>query len=804
MAYLLKIANPNLNYMIRNYFLIAIRNFRRQKFFSLFNLFGLALGLTTSLFIGIYIWQEIRHDHFHQNADRIAWLTSKMRYNGETMEFGTTGTKAGPALLQHFPEVSAYTRLLRSSSIFKYQEKSFEEENVVFADSAFFRIFSFPLKQGNSTTALAQTDQVVITQKIAHKYFDQENPLGKTFLVNGSKEYVVTGVVEEAPDNSQIKFDLLVSFSSLSASENESWFPANYYTYLLLNDEKAIHSLQAKIRPFMDENSAETEMQGDNFVTFQLTPLKRVHLHADHSPLEPVSDIKYIYIFGFVALLVLLIACINYVNLATARASERATEVGVRKVLGAARNQLFWQFMGEALILSLGATLASLLIIYLGLPYFEGMTGQSIQFSAILPPLVVGSIVLFLIISFMSGSYPAIILSKLLPVRTLKGKYKNTSTALMLRKGLITFQFFISIALIACTVIIFMQLDFLQNSQLGYQKDHVLVVNSRASIEKHYEVLRNKFLQNSSIENMTMAYETPTKIDWGGSIKTPSMDKGFNATCIPVEQEFLRTLNIELIAGRDFTLSDQEKSSQQQNPDYSMIINETAAAIMGWKPEEAIDQKLERPFPGKVIGVAKDFHYAPMKEKIGPLVIMNINMYHQILIRIDGQNLPATLSFLQEAWKSTIPDFPFNYHFMDEEFDRLYASEQKISKLFNVFTILAIGLGLMGLIGLSAYTINQRSKEISIRKILGASMHQIISLLSVDFMRLVMVAFVLAVPLAWYLMDQWLMNYEYRVDMNLMVFIASGAIVVLLTLLILITYSLKTANRNPVESIRQE
>ncbi|MGK7394878.1 MAG: ABC transporter permease [Candidatus Cyclobacteriaceae bacterium M3_2C_046] len=792
--------------MIRNYFLIAARNFRRQKLFSLLNLIGLALGFTTTLFIGIYIWQEVRYDHFHQKADRIAWVTTKMRYHGEKMEVGTTGTKVGPALQRQFPEVQGYTRLFRSSAIFRYQNNSFEEENVVFADSAFFNIFSFPLQSGNPATALAQPNQVVITPKVAGKYFNQENPLGKTLLVNGQKEYVVTGVVEEIPDNSQIKFDLLVSFSSLNAFKEETWFPANYYTYLLLKDEKAIAPLQSKIRPFMDQQSAETEMKGENFVTFQLMPLKKVHLYADLSPLEPVSDIKYIYIFGFVALMVLLIASINYINLATARATERATEVGVRKVLGAAKFQLFWQFMGEAIILSFSAALLSLIIIYFGLPYFEGITGKNIQFTDILPPLVLGSIILLLVISFLSGSYPAVVLSRLLPARTLKGKYKNTSTALWLRKGLITFQFFISISLIACTMIIFMQLDFLQNSHLGYQKDHIVVVNLRSSIEEKFDVFKNDLKQNPAIEAMTMVYETPTKIDWGGSIKTPAMDEALTANCIPVEQNFLHTLKAELIAGRDFTGADQEKSGQEFGPDadFSMIINQTAADLMGWEPEQAIGQRLENPLPGTVVGVVKDFHYAPMKEKIGPLVIMNLKMYHQMLIRIDGHNISSTLSYMQKSWKHIAPDFPFNYHFMDEEFDRLYASEQKISKLFNVFTFLAIGLGLLGLLGLSAYTINQRTKEISIRKILGASVRQIIGLLSIDFIQLVMLAFILAVPVAWYIMSQWLMNYEYRIDMNIMVFLGSGALVVLLTLLVLTIYSLKTASRNPVETIRQE
>jgi putative ABC transport system permease protein len=792
--------------MIKNYILIAIRNFKRQKFFSLLNLFGLALGLTTTLFIGIYIWQEVTYDHFHQKADRISWITTKMQYNGEQIEFGSTGTKVGPALLRNFPEVEAYTRLLKSSSIFKYQEKSFEEENVVYADSAFFHIFSFTLKSGNPATVLSEPNQVVLTHKIARKYFGQQNPVGKTLTVNGAKEYVVTGIVEEVPDNSQIKFDMLVSFTSLGASKNEAWFPANYYTYLLLNEEKAFVSLQNKIRPFMDKNSAETEMEGDNFVTFQLMPLKRVHLYSDLSPLVPVADIKYIYIFGLVALLVLSIACINYINLATARATERATEVGVRKVLGAAKNQLFWQFMGEALIMSLVATLISLLAIYFGMPYFESITGSEVQLSTLLLPLLVGTTLLFLIISFLSGIYPSIVLSKLLPARTLKGKYKNTSSALLLRKGLITFQFFISIALIACTIIIYMQLNFLQNSKLGYQKDHIIVVNLQYSMVEKYEVLKNKLAQNPAIEAMTMAYETPTKIDWGGSIKTPAMDEALVATCIPVEKDFLKTLNIELVAGKDFTASDQDKANQAdgEEADFSMIINETAAALMGWNPDEAISKTLDLPLPGTVVGVVRDFHYATMKEKIGPLVIMNREMYHQMLIRIDGQNIASTLDYMRETWKTIIPDFPFSYHFMDEEFDQLYASEQKTSKIFNVFTFLAIGLGLLGLLGLSAYTISQRRKEISIRKILGASVAQIIRLLSIDFIRLIVIAFVLAVPVAWYLMSQWLMNYEYRIDMNVLVFLGSGAVVILLTLLILISYSFKTANRNPVESMRQE
>ena len=799
--------------MIKNYFLIAVRNIRRKKVFSLLNIFGLALGFSTALFIGIYIWQEINYDKFHIKSGRIAWLTTSYHFNGETGKISTTGTKAGPALMRNFPEIENFTRLIKSTAIFRYKNQAFEEDNIVYADSSFFNIFSFNLIAGDPSTALNQPNQVVITAKSAEKYFGKDDPVGKTLTVNDQKEYLVTGLVENVPDNSQIRFDFLVSFSTLNASKEENWLPANYFTFLLLKDKSSMVSLQPKIRPFMDQRIEETELGAGSYMTFDLMPIRKIHLYSDFSPVQSgisplaaTSDIKYIYIFGSVALLVLLIACINYINLATARTTERSTEVGVRKVLGAIKNQLFLQFMAESIALCFTAAVLSFIIVYFGFPYFETVTGKNIELIDILPQILVGSFLMFLIVSLIAGSYPAIVLSKLIPAKTLKGNYRHSSSGLWLRKTLITFQFFISIGLIVCTIIIYYQLNFLQKSNLGYQKEHVLVINLRNQVEEKFEVLKNNLKQNSRIEEVTMVYETPTKIDWGGSIKTSVMDEGISANCIPVEKDYIKTLNIQLIAGRDFNDADQEKSTQdyQNDSDFSMIINETAAKIMGWDSKEAIGQRLERPLPGNIVGVVKDYHYAPMQEKIGPLVMMCLDMYHQMLIKIDGQELAGTLKSVEKEWKKIAPNLPFTYHFMDEEFNTIYASEQRISKLFNIFTALAIGLGLLGLLGLSAYTINQRTKEISIRKILGASITQIITLLSKDFLRIVFIAFILATPFAWYVMNQWLMNYEYRIDINILIFIGSGAAVLILTLIILSIHSYRTAKRNPIETIRYE
>lgn len=796
--------------MLTNYLRIALRNLLRHKAFSFINLIGLAIGLTCCLLIARYVQHELSYDNFHAKADRIVRVTMEYGGNGQSGKVAVTGTKVAPAFGRAFPEVENGVRMIRRSVVVRYGEKLFEEPNFYYADSAFFPIFSFQLLEGNSATALKAPNQVVLTANTARKYFGSETPVGKTLRIGDTKDYLVTGVAADVPTNSQIRFDFVASFSSLDASKTEEWWSANYITYLLLRNKEAIAPLQTKIPGYMRIQSKELGITGSDYLTYHLEPLRSVHLGSELSGFEPNNNMKYIYIFSAVALLILVIACVNYTNLTTARATDRAKEVGMRKVMGAVRGQLFWQFMGESVIVTGIALVLSLGLMYLMLPAFNELAGKKLAFTVFGDAsFLAGLIVIGLVVSLFAGSYPALALANFQPIKVLKGSFKTSGSGIWLRKSLMVFQFVISTFLIISTLIIRQQLQFIQNTQLGYDKDHVVVLPADSKIVNNFSAIKSELKRHANVREVTMAYETPTQIDGGYSIHREGApdDQNEMVKAIPVEQDFIKTMGMQLVAGTDLTEEDVKRTDKPEaEAEYAFILNEAAAKKLGWKPEEAIGQKVSMSGRrGPVKAVVKDFHFASLHEAIGPLVIFPEKLYGgNMMVKLSGNDLPSTLRFMESKWKTLAPHRPFEYQFLDEEFADMYSTEQRVGQLFSTFAFLAIFLACLGLFGLAAFTTVQRTKEIGIRKVLGATVTSIVALLSKDFLQLVLLANVLAWPLAWYAMHRWLEDFVYRINIGWWIFGIAALAVLLITLLTVSYQAIKAALANPVKSLRTE
>lgn len=801
--------------MIKNYFRIAFRNLWRNKMFSLITVLGLAVGLASCLLLFMYVSHELSYDDFQQKADRTVRVTMEYSLDGKVGKAPVTGTKVAPEFVRAFPEVETGVRLLNSSAIVRRDEQKFNEKRFVYADSGLFHVFSFRLLKGNPQTALAGPNQLVLSASTARKYFGTEDPVGKVLRVGarrGETDYTVTGVVEDAPLNSQIKYDVLASFSTLSVSRKEEWWSANYATYLLLRTPEALAGLQAKVPAYMKSRSAETEMTGNNYLSYNLEPLRRVHLHSDvDGNFEPNGDLLYIYIFGSIAVLILVIACVNYVNLATARAVERAQEVGVRKVMGALPTQLFGQFIGESVIVTFIALLMGLVLSYLALPLFNQLSDRQFSFEVWLQPanmlLIAG---IGIVVSFVAGSYPALVLTSYQPVRVLKGHLKATGAG-HFRRTLIVFQFAITAFLLISTFIVQNQLRYIQNKKLGYNKEHVILLPADAQVGEKIQALKNELKQNPNVQQVSLAYESPLFIKGGYGMRRSDKaeDQYRMVTGLPVDEDFVKTMGLRILAGSDLTRQDMELAPVMYGDTanyYHFILNEAAVKDLGWTPQQAIGKKIDmgQNRKGEIKAVVEDFHFASMRETIRPLVIFPEGSGNVLLVKLSGSQLPATLQYLESKWNGMITSRPFEYQFLDEEFDKLYTAETRTGRIFSVFAFLSVFLACLGLFGLSAYTTALRTKEIGIRKVLGASVGSIVALLSQDFLKLVLIAIVIASPLAWYAMDRWLQDFAYRVDIPWWVFVVAGVLAVGVALLTVCFQSVKAALMNPVKSLKTE
>ena len=794
--------------MLKNYIKIAWRNLKKNKLYSFVNIVGLTIGITSCILIGLYIGHEWSYDRFHSNADRIVRITSEYSNGGTVESFAQTGTKVGPQFKRTFPSVEAFARTFKFARVISYHNKVFDEKNFLFADSDFFRIFSFRMIEGNPAIALNAPHQLVISESTAKKYFGKEDPVGKILFVANSDNYVVTGVVQDAPANSQIKFDFIGSFTSLDASKYEEWGTANYITYLLLKRKDQILQLQNQITAYMNNPQVrkETGATGSDYHTYHLEPLKKVHLYSSLNGFEPNGNITYIYILGAIAVLILVIACANYTNLATAQSAGRGGEIGIRKVLGAGQGQLFAQHLGESVLLSFIAMLLAVGLSIVLLPVFNHLADKSFTPAFFFRPITLLSLLLLgLIASVLAGFYPAFVLSNAKLAGILKAGFSFSASGGGLRKTLIVLQFMISVFLIISTIIIMQQLSYIQHKKLGFDKDHIVVLPVDYKMHNDFDAIKKAIRRNPHVLAVAGSEQNPTLVEWGDDIEVDNgaEHKSLPVNCIPADLDFVKTLGMQIIAGTDFIPADMHPVDTSIKNTF--IINESAAKAIGWKPEEAIGKTIVKGLPGIVKGVVRDFHFSSMHQPIGPLMIfLDTSFTSQMFVKISGEDITPTLKYLKAVWTERVPYRPFEYHFLDEDYNALYKVEMRTSQLFGYFSTTAILLACLGLFALAAFTTVQRTKEIGIRKVLGASIFNIAGLLSFDFLRLVILAEVIAFPLAWWVMQRWLQDFAYRININWWVFAIAGLLAILIAMLTISFQAIRAALANPVNSLKSE
>lgn len=807
-----KKSNNAYNYtdMFRNNFKIAIRNLWKNKSSTIINVFGLTTGITSCLLIALFIMYEASFDQFQPNKERIARVIMEYSFEGTTDKAtGTfTSTKVAPVFSRTFPEVEKGVRMTNASMIVELNHEPVTEPNFLFADSSFFDVFHYEMIQGHAATALNGFDKVVLTESMAKKYFPQGDAVGKELLMGEKKTpYEVTGVMRDYPTTSQMQFDFIASFCSLRANQEKSWFNANYTTYLLLSHTNDFASLKAKLDPFM-----ENEMKGTGAsIRFSLEPFKDVHLYSPHSDLVPNTSIRYLYILGGIALLIIVIVCFTYINLSTAKSIERAREVGIRKVSGAVRSQLFWQFIGESFVLCSLSVMVSFGLASLFLPYFNLLIDKKLIVSDLFTStFLLSAFIATWVISLAAGAYPAMILSGMQPVRVLKGIFKNSSSAKVLQQSLTVFQFAISVFLIVVTLVIQRQLYFIQHQNLGYDRNHIINLSVGWSTDfNQITALKNELKTSTHVIQVSRCSSSPVNIQSGYSMRLPSMPENtvLSTNANPVDADYIRTTGLELIAGTDFT-DQQVQLTQAKNWEdnvFHYILNESAVKKLGFTSnEEAIGKEMILNSSGIIVGVIRDFNFQSLRNNIEPLVLFTASWGSRLLVKVKGEDMPGTLSFIESKWKQFLPNRPFEYRFLDEDYQRLYKTEIQLGKVMNLFSAIAIVLACLGLFGLSAYMIHQRMKEISIRKVLGASVWSLFQTLSGNFIRLVLVAIVIAIVPAYLLMKQWLDGFVYRIDLPAWIFIVAGLVTLLIAVITIGIHGMKAVADNPVKGLRSE
>ncbi len=803
--------------MFRNYLTVGIRNLLRHKGYSSINVLGLAIGIACCILILLYVQDELSYDRYHEKSDRIYRLAESATIAGRPIEAAVTPPPWAPVMAEEFPEIEQITRLKPPGSrwLIRYEENRFYERYFVFADSSVFDIFTIPLVQGNAKTALAEPGAVVLSESMAAKYFGDENPVGKVITGDDLYEFTITGIMEDMPGNSHFHFDFLASYASLapynlynepSTMQNHG-FNHDVFTYLLLREGQEPEDLERKFPEFLDRHLGDM-LEGIGIVARPfLQPITDIHLHSNmEAELGPNSDIRYVYIFSSLAVFVLLIACVNFMNLSTARSARRAQEVGIRKVLGAQRQQLIRQFTGESIFLSAIALVIALALVHLLLPQFNAVSGKTLEMdyqSIWLAPTLVG---IALITGIVAGGYPAFILSSFRPVAVLTGALKAGASQSLLRKILITFQFIVSIIMITGTAVVLDQLEYMQNKNLGFDKENVVIVRlPDAEAIKGYTAFKNAILQYPEILNASTSTSVP-----GGQ---PSLNlvtpEGVPEDQSPVYQviwsdyDFIETLGVEMAVGRTFSREFGSDST-------ACLINMATVRSLGWENPIGKTIKMtgspDSDPPFEVIGVMEDFHNKSLHQPIEPLLIRLLSDAASFMeVRIQGNNVTRGIEILEEQWRSIYPSHPaMDYSFLDADLEQLYIAEQRMGSVFIAGAILSIFIACLGLLGLSSFMSEQRTREIGVRKVLGATISNVVLLLSRDFTKLILLAFVVGAPAAYYVMHTWLENFPYRVELDLGVFAFAGLAALLIAWLTVGYQAFRAAASNPADALHAE
>lgn len=782
--------------MLRNYLIITFRNINRHKGYSFINVFGLAMGMAVFILIILFLGNEISYDKFHENYDRIFRVVSGPPHDKKS--YAGTPAPLGPSMLDNFPEVKNIVRIDNRQAVIKYKEKVFNEKQVFFADNSIFEVFSFPLIKGDPLSALKDPDSIVITESIAKKFFGDEDPIGKTLNYNDMLDFRITGLAQDIPENSHLHFDFLIPFKKL---ENlDDWGAWNYYTYLLLNKSISSKRLKEKF-----DNWAKQQQKG-LFATLNIDhlyyqPLTQIHLQYNRYNIEPAFNGRYIKIFVAIAFIILSLACINFMNLSTARSDKRATEVGIKKALGAQQYTLIKQFLGESIFLALVASLIAIMLLNLILPVFNQFLGKTLSIDYLSPTFILGIFVLIIFTGVFSGSYPAFVISSFNTAEVLKSKIITRSRSLF-RNVLVVFQFTISIALIISTMLIFKQMSYIKNMDIGFNQDQIVNIRLNRILYDKSGTIKSEFLKISGVVSASANGYMPSNMNqyqsawWRGQLESERT----GMWVMSVDKDFMDIMQINVIEGRD-----QIKNFVPVDNREAYVLNESAVRQIGWQSAVGKEFSIygeER--PGIVIGVTKDFHFRSLHHEVAPCAMLVREKSWQISLRIESTDLTTTLKTIKNKWKEFSQGFAFDYYFLDEDIDRLYKSETKLSQLIIAFTTLSIFIACLGLFGLASFLAQRKTREIGIRKVLGASVPRITMGLSEVFLKPVIIANLIAWPISYFAMNRWLQNFAYRTTIRIWPFLMATILAVLITLLTVSYQSIKAATANPVDSLRYE
>ncbi len=800
--------------MFKNYFKIAWRNLLKNKSYSIINIGGLAIGLACFLLIAIFISNELSYDTYHEKKDSIYRVIHHSNADNTDDAWVWGNAPIGPALKSDFPEIIEKAQFSgRSDILLEYNNRKFQEGECFYADASVFNVFSWPLLNGDAKTALEAPYSIVLTETTAKKYFGNENPVGKTIEGIGGRAadgtYTVTGIIKDIPQNSHFDFDVLMSMSSFQQSRSEIfewWGYVDFYTYLLVAENFNQAAFESKIPSFLEKHLDPEEAE-EYYYNFSLESMNEIYLYstADRQPGE-TGSLSNIYIFALIGLFILVIASINFMNLATARSLERAKEVGIRKVIGAERRGLIYQFLGESLILVLFASLLGLVLAFLGLPWLSSLTDKTFTMVSFLTaPILILYFGTTLLTGLISGSYPAFILSGFRPVSVLKGAFRTSAQGANLRKGLVVLQFSISIALIASTVVVYNQLGFMLNKDMGFDKEQQLILdfNWDGEVLNNVEAIKGELLALADVSSVSLSRTVPSSHfpAAGTDIETYEGNmENFSPYIYEVDNNFIQHYKIDVVAGRAFSPDFPADSTS------SLIVNEAAVKAFGYtEPNQIIGKKFQQwGREGTVVGVVKDFNYISLHSEVAPLTLRQVAYGRYLSLRISSTNYKEAIATIENKWRQLAPHRPFLYSFLDDAFNKQYVADMRFRKLFTIFSCLAIFIACLGLFGLATYSAMLRTKEIGIRKVLGAEVSTIITLLSKDFIKLVGIAILIAIPFSWYAMGQWLNEYAYSIDVEWWVFVLAGAIALSIAIVTVGFHAFKSANNDPVKSLRTE
>lgn len=783
--------------MLRIFFFITIRNFWKQKFYSSINIFGFSVGLTTVILILLYVTHELSFDRFHIKSARLARVVENQYYSGQPVfPVAVTPIPLGPSLVEDYAEINQFARLMNTDLLFEKEGEKYPESGI-YVDPAFLNMFSFPLLYGEKETALASLENIIIDEELTKKYFGDENPVGKTIIVDG-EEKVVSAVMKNFPKNTHIQANFIRSFesSALSQAQMQNWRSNTLFTFIEVNQGVEVEELSQKI-------SGQIKKFNTNSITeIYLQPITDIHLGEVQFVAEMGNkgNAVYVNMFILIAVIILLIACINFMNLSTAKSVNRAKEVGLRKTLGAHRSHLIYQFMGESVFMTLLAMIIAIFLADLALPFFNTLANTDLSINSISSatgtPLLVWGISLTLLTGIIAGSYPAFFLSRFNPAYVLKGSFKGKREGSILRKVLVTIQFGISILLVIGTLVVLDQLNFMKTMRLGINKENVIYV---PQISNNNDVFKDQIMSLTSVKGIGFSNQHPAYVEnsssgfvWPG--KDPDQVALFHLQS--VDGGYIEAMGLELAEGRNF-------NKHLPGDTASIIINEVAAKIMNM--ENPVGQKLTEPFDITIIGVVKDFHFKSAHSRIEPLIMFTgRNNYNRTFIKIDGNNVSESVSQVKAVWNKLNQEQAMPYRFLDEDYEKLYQSEERTSKIFTNFTLLAFLISGLGLFGLSSFTAEQRLKEISIRKVMGATSLKLFWLVSTDLTRLSIISILIAVPVGWYWMNSWLEGFAYRIEISPVIFIVASLVGIIITFLTVSFQSLKVSASNPVNHLRNE